>query len=60
VNTRRGKAMMNGAHQRAKTHCPYGHEYTPENTYQSPQRGDRQCRTCIRARAAVNRRLGRC
>lgn len=27
------------------THCPAGHEYTPENTYRSP-RGDRRCGTC--------------
>ncbi len=28
-----------------KTHCPLGHEYTPENTYFRPE-GSRQCRTC--------------
>lgn len=33
----------------AKTHCPQGHPYDQENTYRHP-RGDRQCRTCIRAR----------
>jgi HNH endonuclease len=27
------------------THCKYGHEYTPENTY-TPSSGKRQCRTC--------------
>jgi hypothetical protein len=27
------------------THCPAGHEYTPENTYVSPRR-DRRCQTC--------------
>lgn len=31
-------------HWRNKTHCPQGHEYTPENTY--VYRGRRQCRTC--------------
>jgi hypothetical protein len=30
----------------AKTHCPQGHEYTPENTYVVPKSGTRQCRTC--------------
>lgn len=35
----------------AKTHCPHGHEYTPENTYNSPHpQGGRICRTCKRAR----------
>ena len=28
-----------------KTHCPQGHEYTPENTYVRPN-GQRACRTC--------------
>jgi hypothetical protein len=49
-NTRRG----NGGHlQRAKTHCPQGHEYTPENTrvYQ----GRRHCRACHRVHDAAYR-----
>jgi hypothetical protein len=29
-----------------KTHCPQGHEYTPENTYVQPK-GSRACRTCM-------------
>ncbi len=29
-----------------KTHCPRGHEYTPENTYIQPSNGSRICRTC--------------
>lgn len=32
--------------QRAKTHCPQGHEYTPENT--KLKRGHRHCRECMR------------
>jgi hypothetical protein len=33
--------------QREKTHCPRGHEYTPENTYSPPTRPNaRYCRTC--------------
>lgn len=39
------------AHQRAKTHCPQGHEYTPENTVVWPSEGRRRCRTCILERA---------
>lgn len=31
-----------------RTHCPHGHEYTPENTYEWS--GRRVCRTCDRAR----------
>lgn len=41
-NQRRGERAT-------KTHCPHGHPYSPENTYVA-RRGDRQCRTCIRAR----------
>jgi hypothetical protein len=38
------------AAQLAKTHCPHGHELTPENTYVPPlsSRPQRQCRTCRR------------
>ncbi|NMF28888.1 hypothetical protein [Cellulosimicrobium aquatile] len=37
-----------GGHQRAKTHCPHGHEYTPENTIVYPSDGRRRCRRCRR------------
>jgi hypothetical protein len=40
-NTRRSPI-----HNGRKTHCPQGHEYTPENTYVS--RGRRNCRKCRR------------
>lgn len=33
-------------HKRGVTHCPYGHEYTPENTYRFPRTGSRVCKTC--------------
>jgi hypothetical protein len=29
-----------------KTHCPMGHEYTPENTYLYPNGKRRRCRSC--------------
>lgn len=39
----------------AKTHCPHGHAYTPENTYfiRRKTRGtvERRCRTCHKRRA---------
>ena len=31
----------------AKTHCPHGHEFTPENTI---QHHGRECRTCVQRR----------
>lgn len=31
----------------SRTHCGYGHEFTPENTY-VPPKGGRACRTCKR------------
>ena len=43
--------VRNGIHHLAnKTHCPYGHEYTPENTYIIPSSGGRVCRECTRLR----------
>jgi hypothetical protein len=32
-----------------KTHCPHGHEYTPENTIVRGGYHGRQCKTCLRA-----------
>jgi hypothetical protein len=44
-NSKRGHG---GKHNAIKTHCPHGHEYTPENTYSF--KGSRFCRTCQAAR----------
>ena len=35
-----------GGHNRRKTHCAEGHEYTPENTYIRPGTNHRHCRKC--------------
>lgn len=41
--------VNHGTHTNAsKTHCPQGHEMTPENVYIAPKRGERQCRKCRR------------
>jgi len=51
-NTRRG--WRDGGHPRP-THCPRGHEYTPENTRVT--RGRHSCRMCHRAsQAKINAR----
>ena len=44
-------------HNGSKTHCPQGHEYTPENTCASPGWG-RKCRECSRRRERVNPLIG--
>ena len=49
----RGENVLRGegitAQNVRKTHCPQGHEYTTENTYETKD-GKRMCRTCSRAR----------
>ena len=35
-----------GTTNRNKTHCPSGHEYTPENTYKAPSSNERHCKIC--------------
>lgn len=40
---KKGRARDNGI-ETLKTHCPQGHEYTPENVYS--YRGRRYCRQC--------------
>lgn len=44
--------LRHGRHrQQAKTHCPSGHPYVPENTYVRPGTTHRQCRTCRKRHA---------
>jgi hypothetical protein len=55
-NILRGEGLA--AHNARKTHCPAGHEYTPDNTYhfkRSETRVGRNCRACERARHAASR-----
>lgn len=49
-NLMRGETIASGKLKLpgfSSTHCPHGHEYTPENTYIRPN-GGRYCRTCER------------
>jgi NUMOD4 motif/HNH endonuclease len=46
--------LRHGKHPNSrKTHCPRGHEYTPENTYRSSARGGRGCRECRKLRQQI-------
>ncbi len=48
---RQSTGSVHGEFQRRKTHCPKGHEYTPENTYYGKQGNGwqrRKCRKCQR------------
>ena len=47
------KRAKGGEFQRNKTHCPRGHEYTPENTYIRPE--GRSCRECHRVSQTIYR-----
>lgn len=40
-----------GRHEREKTHCAKGHEYSDANTWRSPKTGKRNCRACAAANA---------
>jgi Recombination endonuclease VII len=46
--------MGQGDFNRNKTHCPQGHEYTPENTIWTKDKKRRSCRKCY---LASHRRL---
>lgn len=49
VNLKRGNTgWVLRAKNLSKTHCPQGHEYTPENTYTVPGKNSRACRLCKR------------
>jgi len=39
--------------QPPKTHCPRGHEYTPENSYFGKRPGDKRCKQCNAERIAA-------
>jgi hypothetical protein len=57
-NIRRGVAgKVAGAKERAKTHCPRGHEYSETNTYVVPKTGHRRCKTCHRESVARSYRI---
>ena len=53
-NARRGVDIVD---RKGRTHCPQGHEYTPENTY--TWKNMRHCRTCRRERNASRARAAR-
>jgi hypothetical protein len=44
----RDAALKGRNHQQSVTHCPFGHEYTPENTYLHKGKW-RACRECKKA-----------
>ena len=56
VNLLRGKTLA--ARNASRTHCPRGHEYSPENTRITRQTRSRTCRECdrIKHRVAWKRR----
>jgi hypothetical protein len=62
VNVMRGTGV--GPRNKAKTHCPKGHEYTTDNTYwhKRPSGIGRDCRICCMERSdryrAIKRQAG--
>lgn len=63
-NVRRGNPLWK--QEMARTHCPYGHEYSEDNTYRYKTRHGgicRNCKTCMKARSVqrnIDKRLGVC
>lgn len=55
VNAARGNPLWK--QEAARTHCPYGHEYTEDNTYSYPTKHGgvcRNCKTCMKERTRRN------
>lgn len=47
ISGNRLDSVKHGTHRnKRKTHCPYRHEFTPENTYVPPGTTHRYCRAC--------------
>lgn len=58
-NTRRGIYPKSTHRNGRKTHCKRGHEFNENNTY-IDNRGNRQCRICIREKNRLARRRSKC
>jgi hypothetical protein len=62
IGTARDNALDRSAKRRTfnvrKTHCPKGHEYTPENTYLTSS-NRRSCKECARIWNRQHRQRGR-
>lgn len=52
-NLRRGAGY--GLQNGMRDHCIHGHQYTPENSYYSPKRGEIRCRQCAKERATARK-----
>ena len=44
--TRKENIRRSPLHNKNKTHCPQGHEYTHDNTYFTKSRNNRRCKIC--------------
>ena len=49
-----------GPHNKDKTHCPKGHEYTPDNIYWARNGTNRICATCKKETERLKRAAKRC
>lgn len=49
------RQIENWQRKRSRTHCAYGHEFTPANTM-IESNGYRKCRECVRARQQAKRK----